>query len=295
LNYHYQGQHVFHNSDRSNELSALGNVRGELHAERAAATAGNQRRAHARDTAILMRLNAKFGFERGWCAARVAGLFLALSLCAAPLAPPSAASPGSHERGGRNHLEVADSAAISAAGNHSEIRNYFMDFDGDHSLDVATVIEQSSAGFTKYTVQLHLASGVEQSVVVSAPPGGLQVEMQDMTGDKIQNDVVLRPALLRWLPTVLVNDGHEHFEVAVSGTDPRSFSSSEDLGSRRRDSQSFALLMSSGFKALHLPNRRTMFDPHLQECLFSSFTQTVSDRLGHASSSGRAPPPVKAI
>ena len=169
-----------------------------------------------------------------------------------------------------------------------------MDFDGDHSLDVATVIEQPSTGFTKYIVQLHLASGAEQSVVVSAPPGGLQVEMLDMTGDKIQNDVVLRPALLRWLPTVLVNDGHEHFEVAVSGTDPSSFSSSEDLGSRRRDSQTFALLMSSGFKTVHLPNRRRMFDPQLQECLFSSFTQTVSDRLGHASSSGRAPPLVQA-
>ena len=165
-----------------------------------------------------------------------------------------------------------------------------MDFDGDHSLDVATVIEQRSAGYTKYTVELHLASGAEQSVVVSAPPGGLQVEMHDMTGDRVQNDVVLRPALLRWLPTVLVNDGHEHFEVAVSGPDPSSFSSNEDLGSRRRDSQTFALLMSSGFKAVHLPNGSRLFDPQLQECLFSSFTQTVTNRLGHASSPGRAPP-----
>lgn len=242
-----------------------------------------------------MRLNAKFGFERGWCTAQAAGLFLILALCAALLAPSPVASRGSHDWDGRDRLEIASGPAISASDNHSEIRNYFMDFDGDHSLDVATVIEQPSAGFTKYIVQLHLASGAEQSVVVSAPPGGLQVEMHDMTGDKIQNDVVLRPALLRWLPTVLVNDGHEHFEIAVSGTDPSSFSSSEDLGSRHRDSQTFALLMSSGFKALHLPNRRRMSDPQLQECLFSSFTQMVSDRLGHASSPGRAPPLVKAI
>jgi hypothetical protein len=295
LNYHYQGQHVFHNSDWSNELGALGGVRGALRAERAAAPAGNRCCANPRDAAILMKRNAQFGFERGWCAARAAGLFLVLALCAALLIPSPVASRGSHGPGGREGLDIAGDPAISASSNHSEIRNYFMDFDGDHSLDVATVIEQSSAGFTKYTVQLHLASGAEQSVVVSAPPGGLQVEMHDMTGDKIQNDVVLRPALLRWLPTVLVNDGHEHFEVAVSGTDPSSFSSSEDLGSRRRDSQIFALLMTSGFKALHLPNRRTMFDPQLQECLFSSFTQTVSDRLGHASSPGRAPPLVKAV
>ena len=180
--------------------------------------------------------------------------------------------------------------AISGSTDRSEVKNYFMDFDGDHSLDVATVIEQPSAGYTKYTVELHLASGAEQSVVVRAPPGGLQVEMHDMTGDRVQNDVVLRPALLRWLPTVLVNDGHEHFEVAVSGPDPSSFSSNEDLGSRRRDSQTFALLMSSGFKAVRLPNGRRLFDPQLQECLFSSSTQTVTNRLGHASSPGRAPP-----
>jgi hypothetical protein len=99
-----------------------------------------------------------------------------------------------------------------------------LDFDGDHSLDAATVIEQPSVGYAKYTVQLHLASGAEQSFVVMAPPGGLQVEMRDMTGDNIPNDVVLRPALLRWLPTVLVNDGHQHFEVAWSGPDPGSFS-----------------------------------------------------------------------
>ena len=170
-----------------------------------------------------------------------------------------------------------------------------MDFDGDHSLDVATVIEQPSAGYTKYTVELHLASGAEQSVIVRAPPGGLQVEMHDMTGDRVQNDVVLRPALLRWLPTVLVNDGHEHFEVAVSGTDPNYFSSNADLGSRRHDPQTFALLTSSGFKAVHFPNSWRLFDPQLQECLFSSFTQTATNRLGHASSPGRAPPLVTAI
>jgi hypothetical protein len=165
-----------------------------------------------------------------------------------------------------------------------------MDFAGDHSLDAATVIEQPSSGYTQYTVQLHLASGAEQSVVVSAPPGGLQIEMHDMTGDEVPNDVVLRPALVRWLPTVLVNDGHEHFEVVLSGTGPSSFSSSGDLGSRRRDSQTFALVTSSGFKTVHLADSRRLLDPQLQQCSFSSFTQTVPDRLGHASNSGRAPP-----
>jgi hypothetical protein len=237
-----------------------------------------------------MKRTAKFGFRRGWSAARAAGLLPILALCAVLPSPARISSAGSHHRDTRVSLCAAGGSPISVSNNRFQIRNYFMDFDGDHSLDVATVIEQSSAGHTKYTVQLHLASGAEQSVVVSAPPGGFQVEMHDMTGDKVQNDVVLRPALLHWLPTVLVNDGHEHFEVAVAGTDPSSFSSSGDMGSRKRDLQAFALLNSSGFKAVHIPNSKRRFDPQLRESLFSSFTQTVTDRLSHASSSGRAPP-----
>ncbi|HEV7968135.1 MAG TPA: hypothetical protein VGP19_11225 [Candidatus Acidoferrales bacterium] len=269
--------------------------RGESLGECAAAPAGNEWSAVSRDAAISMNLNAKIGAMRNSSAAWVAGLFLMLALCVSPLVRAPVSSRISHRRNARTRVAPGSASAISGSNIHSEVRNYFLNFAGDHSLDVATVIEQPSAGYTKYTVQLHLASGVEQSVVVSAPPGGLQVEMHDMTGDKVQNDVVLRPALVRSLPTVLVNDGHEHFEVAVAGTNPSSFSSSGDLGSRRRDRQTFALLMSSGFKAVHLRDNRRPFDPLLQECLFSSFAQTVTHRLGHASSSGRAPPLVTAI
>jgi hypothetical protein len=242
-----------------------------------------------------MNLISKSGFVRSQDAAWAAGLFLMLALTFAGLDRSPVSNRGLYHADARANLSATGGTATSRSTDRSEIKNYFMDFDGDHSLDAATVIEQPSAGYTKYTVELHLASGAEQSVIVRAPPGGLQVEMQDMTGDKIPNDVVLRPALFRWLPTILVNDGHEHFEVAVSGPDPSSFSSNEDLGSRRRDSQTFALLMSSGFRAVHLPNSRRLIDPQLQECLFSSFTQTVANRLGHASSPGRAPPLVTAI
>jgi hypothetical protein len=237
-----------------------------------------------------MKLTATFGFMRSWDAAWAAGLFLILPLCGAGLVHFPVSSRGSHRTDARASLSAGAGSAISVSANHSEVTNYFMDFAGDHSLDLATVIEQPSAGYTKYIVQLHLASGIEQSVVVSAPPGGLQIEMHDMTGDKVPNDVILRPALVRWLPTVLVNDGHEHFEVVLSGTNARSFSSSGDLGSRRPESQTFALLMSSGFKTIHLPNNRRLLDRQLQQRFFSSFTQMVTDRLGHASSPGRAPP-----
>jgi hypothetical protein len=237
-----------------------------------------------------MKFIAKYGFMLSRDAAWTAGLFLMLALSLAGLDRAPAPSRAAYHEDASANLSATGKNAISGSTDRSEIKNYFLDFDGDHSLDIATVIEQPSAGYAKYTVELHLASGAEQSVIVRAPPGGLQVEMHDMTGDKIPNDVVLRPALLRWLPTVLVNDGHEHFEVALSGPDPSSFSSNEDLGSRSRDSQTFALLMSSGFKAVRLPNSRRLFDPQLQECLLPSFTQTVTNRLGHASSPGRAPP-----
>jgi hypothetical protein len=273
----------------------LDDVRGELSGGRAAAAVRNQRRAVSRRSANSMKVTAKSGFICRLGAAWAAVLILMPVLCVALLEHAPALRCGSRDKDARVNVSPAEGTAISESTKHSEVKNYFMDFDGDHSLDVATVIEQPSAGYTKYTVQLYLASGVEQSIVVSAPPGGLQVEMHDMTGDKVPNDIVLRPALVRWLPTVLVNDGHEHFEVAVTGPDPSSFSSGEELGSRTRESQTFALLMSSGFKAVHLPNSRRQFDPQLQECLFSSITQTVTDRLGHASSPGRAPPLVTAI
>jgi hypothetical protein len=114
--------------------------------------------------------------------------------------------------------------------------------------------------------------------------------MQDMTGDKIPNDLVLRPALARWLPTVLINDGHEHFRVAISSADPSSFSSSEDLGSRKPDAQTFAWMLSSGFKALRLSNRRRPFEPPHQEKFLSPCTQSIAIYLVHATSAGRAPP-----
>lgn len=237
-----------------------------------------------------MKLASKFGGGQWRNAAWTAGVFLMLALGIALLHRDTASSRSLQSRVEKTSPPAAGRITISAAKRHPEIRNYFLGFDGDHSLDAATVIEQPSFGYTKYTVQLHLASGAEQSFVLTAPPGGLQVEMRDMTGDNVPNDIVLRPALLRRFPTVLVNDGHEHFEVAISATDPGSFSTKEDLGSRRRDSQTFALLTASGFEGVHLPNRRTLFDPQLQECFFPSFTETIPGRLGHASSSERAPP-----
>jgi hypothetical protein len=259
-------------------------------------SAGNGWREILRHSTNSMKFTSKSGFLRSWDAAWAAGLLLMVALCVTGrLDGARGMSRSSYGADPRASRSGTGGGATSESNRHTEITNYFMDFDGDHSLDMATVIEQSSAGYTNYTVQLHLASGAEQSVVVSAPPGGLQVEMHDMTGDKVPNDVVLRPALVGWLPTILVNDGHEHFEVVMSSTDPNYFSSNEDLGSRRHDTQTFALLMTSGLTTVHLPNCRRLFAPQLLQSPYSSFTQAITDRMSHTSSPGRAPPLLIAI
>ncbi len=240
---------------------------------------------------LSMKLFTNFGFS----ARRTAGSLLVLALCSVVPSTTLASNGDSRRADTLPTAPVTAAREIPKSNDHFEITNYFMNYAGDHSLDAATVIEQPYAGYAKYIVQLHMASGAEQSVLLSAPPGGLQVEMRDMTGDKIPNDVILRPALIQWIPTVLVNDGHEHFNVAISGKDPSSFSSNADLGSQKPDTQTFALVLSLGFEAVHLPSDRRLFDPQLREYFFTSFYQTISDRLGHASSSGRAPPLIKAI
>jgi hypothetical protein len=170
-----------------------------------------------------------------------------------------------------------------------EVTRYTMDFEGDHSLDVATVVEQVYSGYASYTVQLQLASGAEQSIAVTAPPGGLRLEMHDMTGDKVPNDLVLRPAFVHWLSTVLVNDGHDHFAVAISNRPSDSLSAEQDLESKRAESRGTAALMSSGFKAGGPKNGTEIFS-QLRKLLLASTMQTVFPRWEHTTSSGRAPP-----
>lgn len=170
------------------------------------------------------------------------------------------------------------------------VKSYLLDFAGDHSLSAATVTEQPDQGRATYTVRLQLASGAQQSVVVAGPPGGLQIEMHDMTGDHVPNDVVLRPSVLSWLPTVLVNDGHDHFAVVVAGADPGSFSSPQNLGSRRQSVQSSAFLRSSGFKSIHLPASDRTLIPRFQQCPLSAFAPSFAWGAEHATSLGRAPP-----
>jgi hypothetical protein len=103
----------------------------------------------------------------------------------------------------------------------------------DHSLEAAIVAEQVFARYSLYTVRLQFASGAEQSIAITAPPGGLRPEMWDMSGDNVPNDLVLTSRLLRSPLIVLLNDGHDHLTVAVS---PDSFASEFPATQRERRS-----------------------------------------------------------
>jgi len=185
-------------------------------------------------------------------------------------------------------FSVSATPESSTLGNHSEVTRYAMGFEGDRSLDVATIVEQAFAGYARYTVRLRFASGAEQSIAVIAPPGGLRPEMRDMTGDEVPNDVVLTPALFRWPPAVLVSDGHDHFAVAISIAFPSLFG--EGKASKARSVQDAAALASSGFKVGARANRGGLSLPQPQKTILPPLAQTVGDRSGHTSHSGRAPP-----
>jgi len=188
---------------------------------------------------------------------------------------------------------VASISELPSSQDSAEDAIYEATVDGDSASSVATIIEQHSPRNTRYTLHLQLASGAEQSIAVTAPPGGLQLEMLDMTGDNVPNDLIVTPALLRWPLMVLLNDGHDHFTVAISGVFPGSLGSDDGRASAAQHGQEIVALMSSGSKAGGLTNCGGPLLPRLQASLLSLISQTIANRLGYTFLSGRAPPPLE--
>jgi hypothetical protein len=182
---------------------------------------------------------------------------------------------------------IREAAATSALDDHLGITRYVTEYDGDHSLEAAIVAEQVFARYSLYTVRLQFASGAEQSIAITAPPGGLRPEMRDMSGDSVPNDLVLTSRLLRSPLIVLLNDGHDHLTVAVS---PDSFASGEGRALGAHQTHYASALMSSSFKAGGLTNGGALFHSRPQENLLSPITQRVTESPKNSSSSGRAPP-----
>jgi hypothetical protein len=192
---------------------------------------------------------------------------------------------------GLRHAEFAMPSSpglgSSGVGKQAEVTRYVTGFDGDHSLNAATVAEQVFARYAQYTLRLQFASGREQSIAVTGPPGGLQPEMRDMSGDSIPNDLVFTSSLLRSPLVVLLNDGHDHLTVAIS---PGSFASSDGRASRPRQAHRISTLVTSRFKPRGNTGRSSPFLQLFEENLPSSIAPTFARRVELASRPGRAPP-----
>jgi hypothetical protein len=152
------------------------------------------------------------------------------------------------------------------------------------------VVEQPLSRYSRYMVRLHLAAGDDQVVAINAPPGGLEVEVRDMTGDNVWNDLVVRPALFQWPLSVLLNDGHDHFTVAFAPS-PNSLDSGDEASGGRRH-HDLAVLAPCNSKAGDLASSGKIPLPKLQQNFLSPTTPWVTDRISSTSSSGRAPPAV---
>jgi hypothetical protein len=165
--------------------------------------------------------------------------------------------------------------------------------DGDRGLDAAAVVKQSFSQAARYVIHLQLAGGADQLITVTAPPGGLQFEVRDMTGDNVRNDLVLRPALVHWPLIVLLNDGHDHFTVAIASTLPSSLDSPSGASGARQIRETVALA-SSGSRPSPLTNIEQQFVTNLRKNFFPPIAQRVTNGTAHTSVSGRAPPAIAA-
>ena len=171
--------------------------------------------------------------------------------------------------------------------NHIRVTRFVTRFDGDHSLNTAIVAEQIFGRYTLYTIRLQFASGAEQSLAITAPPGGLQPAMRDMSGDSIPNDLVLRSGLLRLPLVVLLNEGHDHLTVASS---PGSLGSDEGRASGSRQAQRALATVPSGPRLGRPTTGGKLLHPPSQEILLSSRTRISALWADYPTISGRAPP-----
>ncbi len=164
-------------------------------------------------------------------------------------------------------------------------------FEDKESLKAAAVVNENLSLSTRYTVRVRLSGGNEQVISITAPPGGLQLELRDMTGDDVRNDLVLRPALIHWPLIVLLNDGHDHFTVAISATLPSSVDSGS-RASRTRQIPETAALTSSSPKAGPQVSSRQILGSTLRRGLLPPLAQRVANQMAHRSVLGRAPPAI---
>jgi hypothetical protein len=92
------------------------------------------------------------------------------------------------------------------------------DFTGDRNPDTATVnVGRLDAHRAQYFIEVALTEGGRQLFSLSAPPGGLFISPQDVTGDGTL-DLVVRAAESRAVVAVFLNDGCGRFSQPATDT-----------------------------------------------------------------------------
>jgi hypothetical protein len=197
-------------------------------------------------------------------------------------------SANAHGRG-RYGAAAASSPRVvrCAVGSSPQLMRFATELDGDHSLDAATVAEQGFGSYARYTVRLQFTSGREQSIAINAPPGGLQPEMLDMSGDNIPNDLVLTSRLLRWPLVVLLNDGNDHLTVAVA---PGRFAPGEDKASGGRSAHRASALVGPRVRLPELRGDERVPGANPSERIRGAAAPILMQAAAYARDSGRAPP-----
>jgi len=101
------------------------------------------------------------------------------------------------------------------------------DFDGDRKPDLAEVqVEKSNSKSTQYSIKVHLTSGSDQSIGVTAPFGGLQIVPRDVNGDNAL-DLVVSTSFEHQPVAIFLNDGHGNFSRAETSSFPDAFGKSD--------------------------------------------------------------------
>jgi len=157
--------------------------------------------------------------------------------------------------------------------------------DGNFVSDGALNVPAS----THYSVHVRVGDDSDEVVPVTAPPGGLQLQVLDMSGDNVRNDIVLRPALVHWPLIVLLNDGHDHFTVAISADLPDQVDSDTRASGESRVPHNLALVSSSFASDLDASNCRA-FVPILHSQLLVPKVRRAVCGMDGIPILGRAPP-----
>jgi hypothetical protein len=93
------------------------------------------------------------------------------------------------------------------------------DFDGDQKPDFATVQGgRASLHDSRYLISFELSTGSKQTIGLTAPIGGLQLDSRDVNGDNL-TDLVVSTTWFGRPVAILLNDGHGNFTLM----DPSAF------------------------------------------------------------------------